>query len=195
MKTGNIAYGVLFLFVIFAAGSLAGDFMKSWPPGRQEILEYEIATFMPQETKNPLTVKISRPEKEDSLFVIEQTMEIPRQELKIFSSEKYGGQPLQLISSQNVFHIPEKGQTELNVDSVVVNAVPKDDSLSITSNSYIAASGNFTFYPDLVTTVGSLFMTRTGKFEIGQTNSYHYINLLQLGREAVSYTHLTLPTN
>jgi hypothetical protein len=181
----------LLLISLIITQPALGALIDHWPADRIEKLTYEITTHMPKETKNSLYVEIRRTNDSLPAFVMTQHLTIPLQSLEIYSVEKYDARSLQLLSSQNHFKIPDKAKEELGLDSVLVKAQPRDDSLVVTSNSFIAPAGRIPFSSDLITTSGALLVSRNMDFEVGRSVSYQYINLLKLGSSEIKPVNAT----
>jgi len=84
-----------------------------------------------------------------------------------------------VISSSNKFFLPPGALASLGVDTLVIEAVRKGDSLYITSNSDKGPSETLALESGVMTSAGSQLAIRDMNLETGRVYKYSYINLLR----------------
>jgi len=169
------------LFLLFLASNLfAGELVDNWPRGKTEKMTYEIKTLKPRETINSNHVEITRSKDGKDIFVVDQTLHIPNQAVKIRSLEEYSAKNLLLLSSTNEFYLPPQAIQSLGTDSLIIKAIRKGDSLFIESNSDKAPAGAILAADDLTTSTGTQLVVRNMDFRKDQAYDYSFINLLRM---------------
>lgn len=171
----------LSLLFLLSSAAVAGEFIDNWPSGKTEKLSYEIRTFLPRETENYVHIEITRDSIQSNNFTVRQTLEMPGRSLTIKSLEEYSSDTLRLISSRKHFQLPPKVREKLKTDSLIIEAVPFHDSITISSSAMIAQTGAMPFPDRCVTSTGSQLILRDMNFKIGGTSEYSFINLLKFG--------------
>jgi len=167
------------MLLLLASSLFAGELNDKWPPGKTEKMTYEIKILKPNEVINYNYVEITRSNDGKNIFHVRQTLEMPIQSIKIISEEKYSAGDLNLISSSNKFFLPPGALASLGVDTLVIEAVRKGDSLYITSNSDKGPSETLALESGVMTSAGSHLAIRDMNLETGRVYKYSYINLLR----------------
>ncbi len=170
----------MLMVLILATAVNASEFIDNWEPGKVEKLSYEIRTFQPSETVSHTDLKITRTEDKAPIFIVEQKLMIPDQSIEMYSTETYGGEVLQIVSSENSFKLPDKAAEQLEVDTLVVKAKADLGKLTINFNSRRLPRSILPLTAPLTTTVGFRLVSRNMDFKIGNTRDYEFINLLTL---------------
>jgi hypothetical protein len=167
------------VFILLSASVFAGDFIDSWKPGQTKTYQYQIKTFKPKETTNYITLTVTRDETEKIAFTVNQKIEIPDQKISMNNTDKYEGDDLQLISSDNFIKFPKEMIAKMGVDTVRIKAVRKGDSLMISSNS-LAVPGHSITAQNIITATGSLFTSRNMNLQENQVTEYNYVNFMMI---------------
>ncbi len=168
----------LIAFILLAVSVTAGDIAKVWPKGTTEKLTYNINVYTPKKVTNSLMVTITRLDTAGVVFETEQVIKIIEQDIKMASIERFEGEDLILVESENYYKFsPEIAQAR-GVDSIFIRAFKDGDSLRIRSNYTGAVPGAMPYYDGLTTTTGSLLTSRNKNFTPGYRNELAFVNLL-----------------
>lgn len=165
--------------MLLALSAAAGDFLAAWPDGKSEKLYYEVTTYVPVEMKASTTVEISKSGGAIPVFSVNQTFDIPMQQININSQEKYNGNNLRFASSENLLKFPEQAKAQLGTDTVRLSAVARGDSVDISSNvPRYAPPGKIPMSDNLTTSVGTILAARDFDFRLGAVKKYNEVDLL-----------------
>jgi len=174
---------VIFLLLL-ASNLFAGELIDNWPRGKTEKMKYEIKTFKPRETVNYNYVEISRTKGDKDIFIVQQKLDMPSQQIKINSKEEYAAKDLRLLFSVNEFLLPERAIQTFGTDSLVIEGKRKNDSLYITSNAATAEISAIALEDRFTTSTGTQLIVRNTDFSEGMVYSYSWVNLLKFSGQA-----------
>jgi hypothetical protein len=166
--------------MLIAAMTSASNLGTDWPGGKAEKLTYEIKVTQPMPMTNTLVIEISKSSGPRAVFSINQTLQIPSQNVTVKAFEKYNAADLRLISCENYFKLPAQAAEQLGTDSISIHAVPRGDSLEIISNVSIIPSQTVAVPRDIVTSVGASLFMRGIDFKIGNSVKFNEIDLISL---------------
>jgi hypothetical protein len=165
--------------LLLALSAVAGDFLARWPDGKTEKLYFEVTTFVPVEMKASTSMEITKSGGAQPTFTINQIFDIPAQQIKIKSVEKYRGNGLRFESANNSFKFPEEAKTQLGTDTVHLTAIAVGDSIEINSNApKLAPAGKIAHTENLSTSVGAILASRDFDFKIGAVKKYNEVDFL-----------------
>jgi hypothetical protein len=168
----------LLCLALLSISAMAGDFLSDWPVGKTEKISYDMTMLIPTEMKGIVTAEITRVAQPEPMFVINQIYDIPSQEVKVITSEKYRVSDMRILFSENYFKLGPQIKAQIGTDSIVITAKAVGDSLEITSNSPLAPAGKVAIIPGLTTTTGAILTSRNFAFKLAAVRKYSQMNFL-----------------
>jgi len=178
--TSKLLSAVWLIVLAGCGGPETINIFASWPDGKIEALHYEVITYNPTVNKASNVITITKSDR-DSTLIVSQHLRINNELLLINTSEKYGTYDLNLLNSENTFIFKNQLSAFYGVDSMKITARPDGDKLEIVSSDTIKSSTTIPINDELVTGIGATIRSRILNFEIGRTNEYNQVNLINLG--------------
>ncbi len=176
---------LLCLFLI-ATAAFAGDFATDWTPGTTQKLTYQMTFLVPVEQKNEMTQEITKIGGEVPTFIIKQNVNVPTQGISISSNEKYLASGLRVISSENLFRLPEAAKAQLGTDTIFIGAEVVNDSLNITSSAPMIKGGKVPLSSNLTTATGVLLTSRAFEPKVGAVHKFNIVSFMSLSGQPFS---------